>query len=60
MSTKLELTLACGDYEILRALKEGSVQPDGIVGKTRKLAARGIRLAQLGGARVATTTVGQG
>jgi 4,5-dihydroxyphthalate decarboxylase len=30
MSTKLELTLACGDYEILRALKEGSVQPDGI------------------------------
>jgi predicted O-methyltransferase YrrM len=32
-----------------------SVRPDGIVGKTRKLAARGIRLAQLGGARVATT-----
>jgi 4,5-dihydroxyphthalate decarboxylase len=24
------LTLACGDYEIVRALKEGSVQPDGI------------------------------
>ena len=32
-----------------------SVRPDGVVGKTRKLAARGIRLAQLGGARVAAT-----
>jgi 4,5-dihydroxyphthalate decarboxylase len=30
MSTKIELTLACGDYEIMRALKEGAVQPDGI------------------------------
>ncbi len=30
MSKKLELSLACGDYEILRALKEGTVQPDGI------------------------------
>ena len=30
MSRKLKLTLACGDYEIVRALKEGSVQPDGI------------------------------
>jgi 4,5-dihydroxyphthalate decarboxylase len=30
MSTKIELTLACGDYEIMRALKEGSVEPDGI------------------------------
>jgi 4,5-dihydroxyphthalate decarboxylase len=30
MSTKIELTLACGDYEIMRALKEGTVQPDGI------------------------------
>ena len=27
---KLSLTLACGDYEIVRALKEGLVQPDGI------------------------------
>jgi len=27
---KLHLTLACGDYEIIRALKEGSVKPDGI------------------------------
>jgi 4,5-dihydroxyphthalate decarboxylase len=26
----LELTLACGDYEILRALKDGVVQPEGI------------------------------
>ena len=32
-----------------------SVRPDGVVGKTRKLAALGIRLAQLGGARVAAT-----
>jgi predicted O-methyltransferase YrrM len=32
-----------------------SVRPDGVVSKTRKLAARGIRLAQLGGARVAAT-----
>ena len=30
MSTRIELTLACGDYEIMRALKEGTVQPDGI------------------------------
>ncbi|HEU4343602.1 MAG TPA: ABC transporter substrate-binding protein [Candidatus Binatia bacterium] len=30
MSSKLHLTLACGDYEIIRALKEGAVQPDGI------------------------------
>jgi 4,5-dihydroxyphthalate decarboxylase len=27
---KLQLTLACGDYEIVRPLKEGIVQPDGI------------------------------
>jgi 4,5-dihydroxyphthalate decarboxylase len=27
---KLSLTLACGDYEVVRALKEGSVEPDGI------------------------------
>lgn len=27
---KLHLTLATGDYEIVRALKEGSVKPDGI------------------------------
>ncbi|MDF2119816.1 ABC transporter substrate-binding protein [Roseiarcaceae bacterium H3SJ34-1] len=30
MSGKLALTLACGDYEIVRALKEGEVKPDGI------------------------------
>jgi 4,5-dihydroxyphthalate decarboxylase len=30
MSKKLELTLACGDYEIVRALKDGTVAPDGI------------------------------
>ncbi len=30
MTQKLKLTLACGDYEIVRALKEGVVQPDGI------------------------------
>jgi 4,5-dihydroxyphthalate decarboxylase len=28
--SKLHLTLACGDYEIIRALKEGAVKPDGI------------------------------
>ena len=28
--SKLPLTLACGDYEIVRALKEGAVQPEGI------------------------------
>jgi 4,5-dihydroxyphthalate decarboxylase len=27
---KIPLTLACGDYEIIRALKDGSVAPDGI------------------------------
>lgn len=27
---KLQLTLACGDYEIVRPLKEGLVRPDGI------------------------------
>ena len=30
MSIRLPLTLACGDYEIVRALKDGTVQPDGI------------------------------
>jgi 4,5-dihydroxyphthalate decarboxylase len=30
MSTRIPLTLACGDYEIVRALKEGAVRPDGI------------------------------
>ena len=30
MTKKIPLTLACGDYEIVRALKEGTVSPDGI------------------------------
>ena len=30
MAEKLHLTLACGDYESIRALKEGTVKPDGI------------------------------
>ena len=30
MSGRLKLTVACGDYEIVRALKEGAVQADGI------------------------------
>jgi 4,5-dihydroxyphthalate decarboxylase len=30
MSKQIPLTLACGDYEIVRALKEGIVRPDGI------------------------------
>ena len=30
MSAKLSLTLACGDYEIVRALMDGTVAPDGI------------------------------
>jgi 4,5-dihydroxyphthalate decarboxylase len=30
MTKKLQLTLAIGDYEIVRALKEGKVEPDGI------------------------------
>ncbi len=30
MGQKLELTLAMGDYEIVRALKDGTVEPDGI------------------------------
>ncbi|HUZ75621.1 MAG TPA: hypothetical protein VMU87_21760 [Stellaceae bacterium] len=30
MPKAIPLTLACGDYEIVRALKEGRVQPDGI------------------------------
>jgi len=30
MSKNIPLTLACGDYEITRALKEGIVKPDGI------------------------------
>ena len=30
MSAKLKLTLACGDYEIVKALKDGSIAPDGI------------------------------
>ena len=30
MSGKLNLTLASGDYDLVRALKDGTVQPDGI------------------------------
>ncbi len=30
MSQRLPLVIACGDYEIVRALREGGVQPDGI------------------------------
>jgi 4,5-dihydroxyphthalate decarboxylase len=30
VSTRISLTLACGDYEIIRPLKEGVVKPDGI------------------------------
>ena len=30
MSARLPLTLACGDYEIVRALRDGTVKPDGI------------------------------
>jgi 4,5-dihydroxyphthalate decarboxylase len=30
MSEKLRLTMACGDYEIVRALKEGAVKADGL------------------------------
>jgi 4,5-dihydroxyphthalate decarboxylase len=30
MATRIPLTLACGDYEIVRALREGTVVPDGI------------------------------
>jgi 4,5-dihydroxyphthalate decarboxylase len=30
MAQKLRLTVACGDYEIVRALKEGTVEADGL------------------------------
>ena len=30
MPKRIPLTLACGDYEIVRALKEGTIEPDGI------------------------------
>jgi 4,5-dihydroxyphthalate decarboxylase len=30
MAEKLKLTVACGDYEIVRAIKEGAVKADGI------------------------------
>jgi 4,5-dihydroxyphthalate decarboxylase len=30
MAAKLRLTVACGDYEIVRALKEGAVEADGL------------------------------
>jgi len=30
VAKKIPLTLACGDFEIIRALKEGEVEPDGI------------------------------
>src|SRR5580698_8888204 len=30
VSKNIPITLACGDYEITRALKEGTVTPDGI------------------------------
>ena len=28
MAAKLKLTVACGDYEIVRALKEGAVEAE--------------------------------
>jgi predicted O-methyltransferase YrrM len=37
-------------------MSDSTVRRDGVVGKTRRLAARGIRLVQLGAARVAATT----
>ena len=30
MGTKVRLSVACGDYEIVRALKEGAVEADGL------------------------------
>lgn len=30
MTSRIRLTLGCGDYEIVRALKEGEVNPDGV------------------------------
>lgn len=30
MPNRIPLTLACGDYEIMRALKEGTIAPDGV------------------------------
>src|SRR5438445_3353207 len=30
MGEKLRLTVACGDYEIVRAIKEGAVKADGL------------------------------
>src|SRR5262245_38769475 len=30
VAKRIPLTLACGDYEIVRALKEGAVAPDGV------------------------------
>ena len=30
MAKKIHLTLACGDYEIVRALTDGSVEPEGV------------------------------
>ena len=30
MAERLRLTVACGDYEIVRALKEGAVEADGL------------------------------
>src|SRR3979411_1024303 len=30
MAERLKLTVACGDYEIVRALKEGAVKADGL------------------------------
>ena len=30
MAEKLRLTVACGDYEIVRAIKEGTVKADGL------------------------------
>ena len=30
MAERLRLTVACGDYEIVRAIKEGTVKADGL------------------------------
>ena len=30
MAGKVKLSVACGDYELVRALKEGAVEADGL------------------------------
>ena len=54
MSRKLHLSMARGDYEMIRVPKEGSVQPDGIESDDRTSDIRHRRMLRNRGFKLAT------